>query len=58
MTRRKLTIFDSLLNEVDQALRVIHTKAPTTERDNPADAISDDSTSLELSEAEALVSLV
>ena len=33
---RKLTIFDKLLNEVDQALRTVHTLAPTTERPNPS----------------------
>ncbi len=33
---RELTIFDKLINEVDQALRTVHTLAPTTERDNPS----------------------
>ncbi len=32
---RKLNIIDSLLSEVDQALRTVHTLAPTTERSNP-----------------------
>ncbi len=33
---RKTTLFDKLINEVDQALRTVHTLAPTTERSNPA----------------------
>ena len=34
---QKLNIIDSLLSEVDQALRTVHTLAPTTERPNPAE---------------------
>ena len=33
---RKLNLFDKLINEVDQALRTVHTLAPTTERPNPS----------------------
>lgn len=39
MKPRKLNIIDSLLIEVDQSLRVIHAKAPISERKNPADDI-------------------
>ena len=46
---RKLTIFDKLLNEVDQALRTVHTLAPTTKRPNPSTNITVEN---ELSEAE------
>jgi len=33
---RNLNILDKLINEVDQALRTVHTLAPTTERPNPS----------------------
>ena len=33
---RELTVLDKLINEVDQALRTVHTLAPTTERSNPS----------------------
>ncbi len=33
---RKLSLFDKIINEVDQAMRTVHTLAPTTERPNPA----------------------
>lgn len=33
---RKLTILDKLINEVDQAIRTVHTLAPTTSRPNPS----------------------
>lgn len=33
---RKLNLIDTLLSEVDQALRTVHTLAPTTERPNPS----------------------
>ncbi len=46
---RKLNIFDKLINEVDQALRTVHTLAPTTERPNPSIDISEEN---ELSEKE------
>jgi len=36
MIMRKLTIFDKLVNEIDQALRTVHTLAPTTARKNPS----------------------
>ncbi len=45
---RILNLVDRLLHEVDQALRTVHTIAPTTERPNPAagmshtDQLSDD----------------
>ena len=56
MTARKLNLIDSLLNEVDQTLRVIHAKAPVTSRKNPSEAISSSLADIELSEAETLVS--
>ena len=37
---RKLNIFDTLISEVDQALRTVHTLAPTTERSNPSQGVS------------------
>jgi len=46
---RELTVFDKLINEVDQALRTVHTLAPTTERSNPSLGIEVDN---ELSEDE------
>ena len=39
---RKLNLFDKLITEVDQALRTVHTLAPTTERDNPSSNVLDD----------------
>lgn len=36
---RKLNIFDTLISEVDQALRTVHTLAPTTERSNPSQGV-------------------
>ena len=33
---RKTSFFDTLISEVDQALRTVHTLAPTTERSNPS----------------------
>lgn len=39
MSARKLNFIDSLLIEVDQSLRVIHAKAPITDRKNPSDGI-------------------
>ena len=41
---RKTSIIDILLSEVDQSLRTIYTKAPTTERPNPATMISTEET--------------
>ena len=46
---RELTVFDKLINEVDQALRTVHTLAPTTERSNPSLGVKVDN---ELSEDE------
>ena len=46
---RKLNLFDRLIGEVDQALRTVHTLAPTTERPNPSVDIS---VEYELSEEE------
>lgn len=46
---RKLNLFDKLINEVDQALRTVHTLAPTTERSNPSVQIVEKN---ELSDAE------
>ncbi len=46
---RKLNLFDKLINEVDQAIRTVHTLAPTTERSNPSEGIS---TTAELTEQE------
>jgi len=45
MTARKFNLIDSLLNEVDQALRVIHTKAPTTGRKNPSEHLDENTLS-------------
>ncbi len=53
---RKLNSLDKLLNEVDQALRVIHAKAPTTGRINPAEALDSDLPTHELSKAETHLS--
>lgn len=39
---RKLNIFDRFINEVDQAIRTVHTLAPTTERPNPAKGITEE----------------
>ncbi|SDZ73118.1 ubiquinone biosynthesis monooxygenase Coq7 [Thiothrix caldifontis] len=36
---RKLSLLDKILTEIDQSLRVVHAKAPTTERPNPATGI-------------------
>ena len=52
---RKLNLIDAVLNELDQALRVIHAKAPTTGRSNPSDAV-DGSSSSDLSESETQLS--
>ncbi len=52
MPARKLSLIDSLLIEVDQSLRVIHAKAPVTERKNPAEDIVNG----ELSEEETRLS--
>ena len=38
---RKLNLFDKLIAEVDQALRTVHTLAPTTERENPSSEVLD-----------------
>ena len=46
---RTLNLVDRLLHEVDQALRTVHTLAPTTDRPNPSAGIGD---SDELSEDE------
>ncbi|MEH6455083.1 MAG: 2-polyprenyl-3-methyl-6-methoxy-1,4-benzoquinone monooxygenase [Cocleimonas sp.] len=48
----KLNPLDKLLNEVDQALRVIHAKAPTTGRVNPAQLANISLSTEGLSEAE------
>lgn len=50
---RKLNMLDKLINEVDQALRTVHTLAPTTERPNPSIDIKVES---ELSEEERKLS--
>jgi len=49
---RKLNFFDTLISEVDQALRTVHTLAPTTERLNPSQGI----TSSDLSDSERKLS--
>ena len=36
---RKLNLFDTIISEVDQALRTVHTLAPTTERSNPSEGV-------------------
>jgi len=49
---RKLNVVDAFLSEVDQALRTVHTLAPTTERPNPSNDIDTD----ELSDSEKKLS--
>lgn len=46
---RRLNLVDKLLHEVDQALRTVHTLAPTTDRPNPSEDVID---SAELSKDE------
>ena len=41
MNERKLSFFDTIINELDQSLRTVHTLAPTTERPYPAKGISE-----------------
>ena len=36
---RKASLIDKLIGEIDQSLRTIHAKAPTTERSNPSEGI-------------------
>lgn len=38
---RKLSLFDKVINEIDQAIRTVHTLAPTTERSNPAVGVTE-----------------
>lgn len=38
---RSLSLIDKVLTEIDQSLRVVHAKAPTTERPNPAAKLHD-----------------
>ncbi|MCL4112767.1 UNVERIFIED_CONTAM: hypothetical protein GTU68_021785 [Idotea baltica] len=42
MDGRKLNLVDKVFGEIDQALRTIHSKAPVSERSNPADKIDID----------------
>ena len=49
---RKLNFFDTLISEVDHSLRTVHTLAPTTERPNP----SQDITNSDLSDSERKLS--
>ncbi|MGK0271638.1 MAG: ubiquinone biosynthesis monooxygenase Coq7 [Cocleimonas sp.] len=56
MITRKLNPLDKLLNEVDQALRVVHTKAPTTGRVNPSQLIDNNLTEVTLSDSEKKLS--
>lgn len=37
---RNTSMIDNLLSEIDQSLRTVYTKAPTTERPNPTSAIN------------------
>ena len=55
-TKIKLNLLDKLINEVDQALRVIHVKAPTTGRNNPTEALDPDFSGQDLSEVETKLS--
>ncbi len=48
-----LNFIDTLINEIDQALRTVHTLAPTTERPNPAEQVKG---AVDLSEAEKKLS--
>ncbi len=56
MIPRKLNPLDKLLNEVDQALRVVHTKAPTTGRVNPSQLLDKNLTEVTLSDSEKKLS--
>jgi len=56
MMPRKFNLIDSLLNEVDQSLRVIHAKAPITGRKNPSDTVLDSLAKVGLSETESHLS--
>ena len=56
MSTRKLNPIDRLLSEVDQALRVVHAKAPITGRLSPADSLIDDSSDNQLTEDEIKLS--
>ena len=53
---KKLNPIDAILNEVNQALRVIHTKAPFSDRVNPADTVCGKLGYVELSSSEKQLS--
>ena len=55
---RKLNLFDSLINEVDQALRTVHTLAPTTERPNPSADIAEEKGALNEADRKRSASLM
>ncbi len=44
MSKRKLSIIDTILHEIDQSLRTVYTLAPTTERAYPAENITEKQT--------------
>ncbi len=52
---RKQSLIDSLITEVDQALRTVHTLAPTTERSNPANNISSELSDTEKKQSASLM---
>ena len=52
----RLNIVDKLLIEVDQALRIISTKAPASERENPALSIDDELAEVQLTKEESTLS--
>jgi ubiquinone biosynthesis monooxygenase Coq7 len=52
---RKLGLIDTLITEVDQALRTVHTLAPTTERINPSQNLSSTLSDSEKKESASLM---
>ncbi len=52
---RKLSLIDALITEVDQALRTVHTLAPTTERTNPSVKITSKLTDSEKKQSASLM---
>jgi len=53
--RKQLGLLDTLITEVDQALRTVHTMAPTTERSNPARNISSELSDSEKKQSASLM---
>ena len=53
--RKQLGLLDTLITEVDQALRTVHTLAPTTERSNPAKKIVSELSDFEKKQSASLM---